>query len=259
MRVETVGFRGVRFRWAVTLCLTVIYLLLSSGTAQAQLTEVKLTAADEANGNQFGAAVAVDGETVLVGAILGDGPVTNSGAVYVYTRSGGSWPLQQKVNASDAAGTELFGNSVAIDGDTMVIGAPEKPGIAPSIARKGAAYVFTRTGTTWTEVKKLEASDGGAVDLFGSSVAISGDTVVVGSARNNSLTGAAYVFTRDTGGTGNWGQQQKLTALVPVSSSRFGNHVDIDGDTALIGAFDETSPRKGAAYVFTRTGTTWSQ
>ena len=90
MRVETVGFRGVRFRWAVTLCLTVIYLLLSSGTAQAQLTEVKLTAADEANGNQFGAAVAVDGETVLVGAILGDGPVTNSGVVYVYTRSGGS-------------------------------------------------------------------------------------------------------------------------------------------------------------------------
>jgi hypothetical protein len=115
-----------------------------------------------------------------------------TGAAYVFTRSGTTWTQQQKLTASDPASNDLFGVSVSVSGDTVVAGAYGKSG------SQGAAYFFTRSGTTWTQQQKLTASDAATNDLFGISVSVSGDTVVVGAYGENNFTGAAYVFTAST-------------------------------------------------------------
>lgn len=167
----------------------------------------------------------------------------------------------RKLLASDAATNDVFGYSVAISGDTAVIGAYLED-TAPN-SDNGAVYVFVRTGTTWTEQAKLLASDAFTSDFFGISVAISGDTAVIGAYSEdtapNTDNGAAYVFVRS--GT-TWTQQAKLLASDAASFNAFGNSVAISGDTAVIGApIKSTAPNSlnGAAYVFSRTGTTWTE
>ena len=154
---------------------------------------------------------------------------------------------QAKLTAADAAVNDYFGLSVAIYGSTAVVGAPYKN-------TGTAAYVFVRSGSAWSQQAKLTAADGGSGDLFGSSVAIYGSTVLVGAPGANSFTGAAYVFARS--GTA-WSQQAKLTAR-GTSGESLGWSVAIYGSTAVLGApsnqFDT-----GAAYVFARSGTAWSQ
>jgi uncharacterized repeat protein (TIGR01451 family) len=224
--------------------------------------EDQVITSDAAANDEFGISVAVSGDTAIIGAYNKTiGSNSNQGAAYVFTRSGTTWSQQQELTASDGAANDEFGNSVAVSGDTAVIGASTKT--VGSNGWQGAAYVFTRSGTIWSQQQKLTASDGWAGDLFGDSVAVSGGTALIGayykSVGSNSWQGAVYVFTRS--GT-IWSQQQELTASDGVAFDHFGNLVAISGDTAVIGAYEKTvgsNSNQGAAYVFTRSGTTWSQ
>jgi hypothetical protein len=219
--------------------------------------EALITPPDSWIGDLFGVSVAVSGDTAIIGASGDDDKGSSSGSAYVYIRNLGVWTLQQKLTASDGAASDYFGRTVAIDGDVAVVGSNWDDDLGDS---SGSAYVFTRSGNTWTEEAKLLASDGAAGDYFGFSVAVSGNTVVVGASRRdevNTDAGAAYVF---TGSGGVWTQQAKLTASTPVASANFGDMVAIDGDTALIGEpLGGASPRTGAVYVFTRSGGVWTQ
>jgi hypothetical protein len=143
--------------------------------------------------------------------------------------SGASWTEQQKLVASDGAAGDHFGFSVALSGDTALIGANQDD------SRRGAAYVFVRSGTTWTEQQKLVASNRSENDGFGASVAISGDTALVGASGDNSgafLGGSAHVFVR-SGAT--WTEQQELVASDSSTGDAFGTTVSLSGDTALFG------------------------
>jgi hypothetical protein len=159
--------------------------------------EQKLTTSDGAAFDLFGWSVAVSGSTVVVSA-RGDtvGANFDQGSAYVFNRQGGSWVEEQKLTASDGAAFDEFGLSVAINGSTVVVGSAVD-GIGGN-SFQGSAYVFNRQGGDWVEEQKLSASDGGALDFFGHSVAISGSTVVVGAAGDtiggNSFQGSAYVF-----------------------------------------------------------------
>lgn len=164
----------------------------------------------------------------------------------------------KKLTASDAAANDRFGSSVATNGDTVVVGAYSK------ISNTGAVYIFERDqggAGNWGQVKKLAASDAAASDYFGLSVSIDGDTVVVGAEGKNSFTGAAYIFERNQGGAGNWGQVKKLTASDAAGNDEFGSSVSINADTVVVGAFGKSS-NAGAAYIFARNqggGGNWGQ
>src|ERR1022692_4890587 len=212
--------------------------------------EATLTASDGLAGDAFGVSVSVSGDTAVVGAdIKKIGLNTQQGEAYVFVRSGTTWTQQQTLPAPDGVAGNLFGFSVSVSGDTAVVGAPNQD----ENDSPGAAYVFTRSGTTWTQQQKLTASDGSLVNEFGISVSVSGDTAVVGAFQQQPVA-AAYVFVRS--GT-TWTQQQKLTASDPVAGDAFGTSVSVSGDTAVVGANRNNS--QGAAYVFVRNGTTWTQ
>ena len=235
------------------------YIFTRSGTTWTQ--QAKLVASDYQTNDYFGVKVAISGDTVVVGANAEDTVATNAGAAYVFTRSGTTWTQQQKIQASDAQASSVFGTSVAIDGNTVVVGASLND--PSSIIDAGAAYVFTRSGTTWTQQQKIQASDAQASDNFGQSVGISGNTVVVGAyaedPNNISGAGSVYIFTRS--GT-TWTQQAKLIASDAQASDLFGQSVAIEGDTVVVGAYNEDPNNitdAGSAYVFTRSGATWTQ
>ena len=211
--------------------------------ANAWAPEGELTAIGGETSDQYGFAVAVGGDTVLAGAPnRAAGTNTSQGAAYVHR-------LGPEITSDDGTSFNSFGNSVSVSGDTLVVGAPYHDN------GTGAAYVFTLTGTTWSQTAELTASDGASGDFFGYSVSISGDTLVVGAYNHDNGTGAAYVFTL-TGTT--WNQTAELTASDGVSNDEFGNSVSISGDTLVVGAPYHDNGT-GAAYVFTLTGTTWSQ
>ncbi|NOK11951.1 DUF7507 domain-containing protein [Corallococcus exercitus] len=220
--------------------------------------QAKLTASDAEAGDFFGIAVALSGDTAVVGAPGSNtAPFLDGGAAYVFVRSGTTWSEQAKLTASDAETGGAFGFAVALSGDTVVVGDPNRDNSA------GAAYVFVRSGTTWSEQAKLTASDLEVGDQLGFSVALSGDTTVVSAFRDDTATGvnvgAAYVFVRS--GT-IWNEQAKLTASDAAEFDEFGYAVAISGDTALVstlGADTAAGLNTGAAYVFVRSGTTWSE
>ncbi|MGI8601672.1 MAG: hypothetical protein ACR2OZ_01600 [Verrucomicrobiales bacterium] len=270
--------------------------------AQQAYLKASNTGADD----RFGIA-AISGDTVVVGAYREDSNATgvngnqsdntaaDSGAAYVFVRNGTTWTQQAYLKASNTGAGDWFGYSVAVAGDTVVIGAASEGSNATgangnqddnSAPGSGAAYVFTRSGTTWTQQAYLKASNTGAGDIFGQSVAVSGDTLVVGaynedssalgvngSQLNNNApdSGAAYVFLRS--GT-TWTQQAFLKASNTGAADAFGFSVALSGDTAVVGApwedsrafgvnhaaqSDNSAAESGAAYVFVRSGTTWSQ
>jgi FG-GAP repeat/PKD domain len=202
-------------------------------------------------GYWFADSVSLSGDTALISSAGEDYNNVVSGVAYVFTRTGTTWTQQAKLVPSDGVDNGEFGCSVSIDGNTVLIGAraDDENGLT-----SGSAYVFTRTGTTWTQQAKLLASDGIGGEEFGYSVSISGDTALIGTDYAESV----YVFTR-TGTT--WIQQQKLTASDATEEDYFGYSVSLDGNTALIGAIldDDNEDESGSAYVFTRTGTTWTQ
>ncbi|MCP4420127.1 MAG: tandem-95 repeat protein [Chloroflexi bacterium] len=216
--------------------------------------QAKVTASDGAADDHFGYSVAVSGDTAVIGARGNDDNGSYSGSAYIFTRSGSTWSQQAKLTASDGAADDYFGQSVAVSGDTVVIGAW---GDGDDGFRSGSAYIFTRSGNTWSQQAKLTASDGAAEDYFGYFVAISGDTAVIG-AWGDDDSGSAYIFTR-SGST--WSQQAKLIASDAAADDVFGTSVAASGDTVIIGASrdDDNGNSSGSAYIFTRSGSTWSQ
>ncbi|MGC1377895.1 MAG: FG-GAP repeat protein [Anaerolineales bacterium] len=278
--------------------------LLPAAAIDAQQAYVKASNTDAED--NFGAAIAISGDTLVVGAPYeassatgvngdqGDNTASNSGAVYVFTRNGSVWSQQAYIKASNAEAYDDFGSSVAISGDTLVVGAYGESSNATGVDGNqtdnsadlsGAVYVFTRSSGIWSQQSYIKSSNTGANDYFGGSVAISGDTLVVGavgeasnatgvngSQDDNSVydSGAAYVFTRS--GT-TWSQQAYLKASNTGESDWFGGLVTISGDTLAVGAAGEGSNAtgvngdqnnnlasdSGAAYVFTRSGSNWSQ
>jgi hypothetical protein len=240
------------------------YVFTRSGTTWSQQT--RLTAADGSDRDWFGVRVALSGDTAIVPADADDSDVNgiDSGSVYVFTRSGTSWTQQAKLTASDGATVDLFGYSVALSADTVLIGARFDDDDIMGV-NSGSVYVFTRCGTTWSQQAKLTATDGAAGDEFGYSVALSGDTAVITANADDSDvngvdSGSAYVFTR----SGNdWSQQAKLTAADGDAGDLFGVRVALDGDTVLIGSRldddDTNGIDSGSAYVFTRSEGSWSQ
>jgi hypothetical protein len=199
----------------------------------------------------FGNSVSISGDTAVVGAYEDDDDGWSSGSAYVFVRdvTTGTWTEQAKLTASDAAGGDKFGYSVSVSGDTVLIGAywDDDAGF-----QSGSAYVFVRSGSTWTEQAKLTASDGAAGDYFGDSVSVSGDTALIGAYRDDyagTYSGSAYVFVR-SGST--WTQQAKLTASDGAAWAYFGHSVSVSGDTALIGAAwdSDAGGNSGSAYMY---------
>lgn len=246
-----------------------IFARLLAATASAYSTRQIIVSGDPGANEIFGWVVALsdDGQTIAAGSPADDSTFSDTGAVYIFTKSGSSWTQQQKLTASDKETSDFFGRSVAIsaDGNTVIGGAPFED-VSP-YTTNGAAYVFTRSGSTWTEQAKLAPNDMEGGERFGWSVALSddGNTALIGAYLENTSpytdNGAAYVFTR-SGST--WTQQAKLTASDLQTSDLLGISVALssDGNTAILGASNEsTSPytSNGAAYVFTRSGSTWTQ
>jgi len=230
------------------------YVFVRSGTSWTK--QAKLHAYDGSSSDKFDRSVAIDGNWILVGAPFDDDAGQESGSAHIFYRSGTGWTEQAKLLAASGTKDDEFGLSVSIDRDTALVGALYAGGSSPD---SGAAYVFVRSDWMWMEQARLIAPDGRPDDRFGWSVAIEGDTAVIGaySHQHGSVRqGAAYVFVR-SGGT--WAFQAELLPLDETSA--FGWSVSIDGDTALIGAFGDSDmgSNSGAAYVFVRSGTSWSQ
>ena len=226
-----------------------------------------LVGADSAAGDRFGWSVGVNAPsatnaTIIAGALQHDDAAgAGQGSAYVFVRNNGLWIQQQKLLASDAAAGDEFGRAVSISGDYVAVTAPYDD--ISSVSDKGSAYVFVRNGAIWTQQAKLSANDGVTNDRLGSSVSISGNTVLVGAINddigNGNDQGSAYVFTRSGA---NWSQQAKLTAIDGAANDYFGISVDVKGDLAVVGSyFDDVNNigDKGSAYVFARQNGTWTQ
>ena len=222
----------------------------------------KLTASDGGLFDNFGASMALDGSTLVVGANGATvGGNAAQGAVYVFTESNGTWTQTQKLTVSDGAAYDNFGLSVALKGSTILVGSPQAT--IGGNAGQGALYVFAESNGTWSQVQKLTASDGAANSNFGESVALNGSTALIGAnnatVKGHSFQGAAYIFTESNG---TWSQVQKLTASDGAANSNFGSAVALNGSTALIGADGSTvggNTYQGKAYLFMESGGNWSQ
>jgi hypothetical protein len=234
-----------------------VTIFVHDGTGWGQ--QAKLTADDAAAGDYFGWTVALAGDTAVIGAPRYYTDVNGSGAAYVFARNGSGWSQQAKLTADDAAAGDNFGWTVALDGDTAVIGASQYDNDGNE---NGSAYVFVRSDTSWSQQAKLTAGDAAAGDNFGWTVALNGETAVIGAPQDDddgNGSGSAYVFTRN--GT-SWNQQAKLTANDAAAGDAFGFAVALDNDTVVVGAWEDDSEvgvNSGSAYVFVRSGTSWSQ
>ncbi len=236
------------------------YVFIRSGGVWTQQT--KLVASDAAEDDFFGNRVALSGDTAIIGAWDDtNAGGTDAGSAYVFVRSGGVWNQQAKLVASDGAAHDLFGSSVGLSGDTAIVGAQRAD--HDGLASAGAAYVFVRTGSVWTQQQKITASDAAAVDLFGQSVAIDTDTIVVGAVYDDHSgeisAGSAYVFVRSGG---MWTQQAKLTASDAAANDNFGYKVGVAGNAIAVGAVQDDHAGgidAGSAYLFARTGTVWTE
>jgi hypothetical protein len=279
------------------------YVFTRNGTSWSQQAYLKASNTDLAD--HFGFAVSVSGDTIVVGAIdessnstgvngsQANNSAASSGAVYVFVRNGTTWAQQAYLKASNTGVADRFGQALSVSGDTLVVGAFGESSNAVGVngneadnsaTNAGAAYVFVRSGTAWTQQAYLKASNTGAQDWFGFSVSVSDNTAVIGALMEDSDatgvngtgldlatdSGAAYVFTRS--GT-TWSQQAYLKASNTGNGDVFGSAVSVHGDTLVVGAHQESSSAtgvngdqsdnsavlSGAAYVFVRTGTIWSQ
>jgi hypothetical protein len=252
-----------------------VYVFTRSGTTWTQ--QAKLLASDAASSDTFGfsSSISADGSTALIGAYLEDtSPNTNNGAAYVFTRSGTTWTQQAKLIASDAASNDNFGLSVDIssNGSTALIGAPYES-TSPN-TNNGAVYLFTRSGTTWTERQKIVSEDATSSYLFGGVVSISGDgSTFVASSYSSKDFAYVYTLIGDT-----WRQQAKLFSSENLLEYNFGSDLSIsyDGNTIAVGAFvtnsgggfyslgigataGPVSTESGGCHIFTRLNSDWTQ
>ena len=203
-----------------------------------------------AGSDEFGNSVGVSDDVIVVGAEFNDNELgNNAGAAYVFEKIGGVWTEVAKLTASDGAGERHYGENVAVSNGTIVVGQRENGTLGNNA---GAAYVYEKVGGVWTETAKLLASDGDKNALFGDTVEIEDDTIVVGSykadAGGANGPGAVYVF-QDLGGT--WTEVQKLSAG-DLAGGGFGRSVDVAGDTIVVGAWKDSTQvnEGGSAYVF---------
>ncbi|MCP5097454.1 MAG: hypothetical protein GY943_18060 [Chloroflexi bacterium] len=228
-----------------------VYIFHPSGSTWSEQT--KLMASDGREGDGFGGKIAISGDTLVIGASGDDSLGSNSGAVYVFRRRRDVWIEQAKLTASDGEAYNQFGNTMAINEreNIIVVGARGDDDLGENA---GAAYVFQRSGSTWSEQIKLTASDGGASDLFGKSVAVDGNMIVVGAIGN---ADAAYVFQLTSMG---WVEQAKLTPNDSENSCMFGDSVAIRGSIIVVGDFcadDPAGGSPGAVHIFQRNGSNW--
>jgi len=229
-------------------------LLISVGFATAQgplnaTEDAKLIASDPEAFDEFGVSAALSGGTAIIGARGGNPPGWGwyYGAAYVFVNSGAGWNQQSELTASDPGNTDSFGDDVSLYGDTAIVGAAGA--YHSGVNQPGAAYVFVRTGSSWSQQDKLIASDPNNNDGFGRAVAIHEETAFVGAPNKSNGAGAAYTFVRNGS---NWIQQAKITPLNSPLGDRFGTSVAVSGNTAVIGS-------TGSAYVFEYDGLGWNQ
>ena len=231
------------------------YIFTRSGEAWTQ--QAKLTASDPGVDDRFAYSVSISGDTAIVGAFEDDDNGSNSGSAYIFSRSGTVWTQQSKLTPDDGREFDIFGYSVAVSGDTVLVGSPESD---QGASNTGAAYVFTCSSSVWTQQAMLLPGDAAENDGFGFSVAVTGDTAVVGSISDDEReidSGSSYVFTRSAE---TWNEQDKLVAEDGKSHDQFGKSVSVSGDTALVGAWynDHDGADSGSVYVFTRSGGLWT-
>ena len=221
----------------------------------AATVETKLSSPNPQTGDEFGRAVAIQGNIAVVGA---PNAASGTGAAYVFQKTTTGWQFAQQLPANPSPASS-FGASVAIDGDRIVVGAPNDENVDIGA---GAAYVFVHAPGKWTPEAKLIGSENSAFDNFGISVAIKGDTIVCGAFGNSDLNqtevGSAYVFRRVAG---LWNQEQELTASDGASLARFGLSVAMNEDNIAVGADGDAELGffSGAVYVFTFDGSNWIQ
>ena len=222
---------------------------------------VKLTASSAGTANEeFGYSVDIDGDTVVVGT----SPATTAGKVHVFVKPDAGWAASSSpdatLTATGSAAGDGFGESVAISGDTIVVGAATQDytdGQSNTVADVGAAYVFTKPVTGWADSAqdaKLLAPTPAETDSFGASVDVDGDTVAVGSTGGEEV----YLFTKPSGG---WADSSSpgatLTPTGGQDGDKFGRSLQLDGGTLAVGAPQHNE--SGAAYVFTKSGATWME
>ena len=224
--------------------------------------DTKLLALNGTTEDYFGYSVAISGNLAIVGCPRDDDGSMNSGSAYVYTRTAGNtWMQQFKLTALDSEADDEFGYSVAISGNLAIVGSPSDD---DGGVNSGSAYVYATSGNTWVQQCKLSASDPAQEDLFGLTVAISGNIAIVGCSMDDdgSTTdaGSAYVYANTTGNT--WVQQCKLSASDLAANDRFGCSVAVSGNLVIVGSFwdDDSATDSGSAYSYANTtGNTWIQ
>jgi hypothetical protein len=258
MFYETNKFRAPKAGWISRSLVLLACLVLALPVTASWLQRQKITSTPRGVGAQFGNAVAISGNTMVVGARFDGTTASQAGAAYVYVLSGGVWTQQAVLLANDGAVADKFGYSVAISENTVVVGSynDDSP-----LSNAGSAYVFVRSGTTWTFQQKLTGSDSTADDQFGTGVAIQGETIVVGANHadlpGNSEAGSAYLFRR-TGSV--WAQTQKFIPVQGPNGVILGDHLGesaaMSGDKIVLGAPGDDNPftAAGAVYVFAETG-----
>ena len=248
------------------------YVFFFNGATWIQ--ESRLVPADSEANAYFGSSVSMsgDGTRVIVGAYADDATGgTDSGAAYVFSRSATTWTQESKLIPTDSEANAYFGSSVSMSGDgtRVIVGAYSDDATGAVNFNSGAAYVFSRSATTWTQESKLIPSDSEANAYFGFSVSMSGDgtRVIVGAYRDDATggtdSGAAYVFSRSAT---TWTQESKLIPSDSEANALFGWSVSMssDGTRVIVGApYDDATGavdfNSGAAYVFSRSATTWTQ
>jgi hypothetical protein len=209
----------------------------------------------------FGWAVALDGNTLAIGAPYRQGPGGyGHGVIYVFTRTGQDWSLEQILAATGSDAGGALGASIDLQGDTLVAGAWTYG--STSAPNRGAVYIFTRSGGTWTERTHLTRTGAKAYDVFGYDVSLDGTTLAVGVLGYDGPAGASQGMVQVYTGSGaSWNLQQQITPNPAHAYAEFGTAVDLDENTLLVGspAYNGYSRNQGSAWVFTRSGTTWTQ
>jgi len=232
------------------------YVFSPDGTGAWTQTQI-LSLADGTGFDNFGSAIALDGDRLVIGAhgvVIGDN--FGQGAAYFFTRSASGYAQAQEILADDGALNDNFGNSAAMVGDTLFIGA--NAATVDGVFAQGAVYAYAFDGEQWQQVQKITEGSGAQFDFFGISLAFDGTTLMVGATESGGGPGSVYVFTND--GT-SWVQQQRLTVDGINSGANFGNAIALHDGGALIGADIQTVDgftSRGAAYLFDFDGTGWS-
>ncbi len=232
-----------------------VYVKPADGWPAEMKETVKLTAPDGGADKAFGGSVSLKGSTLVVGA-TGRKASQSPGEVFIYDGAGSNWSHKATLSVAGFIGNDRFGTVVDTDGNTVIVGAFGTSG------SQGSVYVYNKPASGWVNAgydALLVASDGEADDYFGGSVAVDGGTILIGANGNDdagSKSGSAYLFTRSGE---SWAEQSKITASDAQSADNFGYAVDIAGDTVVVGASNFESAGAEAIYLFTRSGSNWTE